>query len=261
MATPAQFNAAVGYDNLADDAFVRASSAAPFLPVGLLKNRHIGRKWRGNSNPQESLFLDLGASVAVDTVALMGCNMGPAGTMRLRGSNTAADMSSGVIVDETFAGVCDPAYGYQIGLLGAEVEARYWRIDLEQAGLPYIEAGRLFLGAREQFAINFSYDWSYRWNDRSRKTTSRGGQTYVDRDNSFRTFSLAFNFLEREQRYGFVEELDREHGAHEDVLFIADPTHENIGQVTCWGLAASVSPVSQPFFEHFSKAYEIEERL
>ncbi|WP_099866075.1 hypothetical protein [Pararhizobium haloflavum] len=253
-------NACMAFRNLADGAFLRASSAAPFLPVQLLTDRHVGRKWRSTGNAA-ALFIDLGEATAVDTVALIGCSMDATGSMRVRASNSNSEVTSGVVVDETFDGLCDPEYGYQLGLLGDATAARYWRIDLDQPGADYIEAGRLYIGDRYQFGINFQYGWEIRWIDRSRKTKSRGGQTFIDRDNQHRMFNLGFGFLRPDERYGFVEELDRINGAHEDVLFIGDPAADHLGKVSVWGLIEEVSPVSQPFFRHFAKPYTIEERL
>lgn len=256
-----EFRACIAYDNRADAAgtILRASSSAPFLPPSLLRDPHIARKWRGLGQAV-SLFLDFQSPTPIDTVALVGCSMTQAGTMRLRGSNSDSEGGAAVF-DLTVTGGCDPVYGYQMALLPEPMSARYLRIDLLQPGADAIDAGRLFVGVREQFAINFGYGWSARWVDPSIKTKSAGGSTHVDPKRKYRVVDLTFEFLPEDQRWGFVEAIDATKGASADVLMIRDPTASNLGQATVWGFQADTSAIVQAVWQRFSKQYQIEERL
>lgn len=256
------FRACVAFNNLVDrpSTLIRASSSAPFLPVQLLRDPHIGRRWRGLSGV-ETLVLDFGGPVPIDTVALVGCNMTLAGSMRLRGSNTASQADEDTLFDETFAGGCNPRYGYQIGLLPEPVSVRYLRIDLSQPGSVSIEAGRLFVGIRHQYEVNFAYGWQMTWVDPSPKIKSAGGSTFIDRKRRFRVLDLVFEHVPEYQRWSFVEDLDATVGASTDILMLSHPEEADLGQRTVWGLNVEVTPTAESYFKRFVKSYRIEERL
>ncbi|KTR07479.1 hypothetical protein NS365_04115 [Aureimonas ureilytica] len=256
-----EFRACIAYDNRADAAttILRASSSAPFLPPSLLRDPHIARKWRGLGQAA-SLFLDFQSPTPIDTVALVGCSMTQAGTMRLRGSNSDSEGGAAVF-DLTVTGCCDPVYGYQMALLPEPISARYLRIDLLQPGADGIDAGRLFVGPRCRFVSNFDFNWSMRWVDPSVKTKSAGGSTHVDPKRKYRIADLTFAELTEDQRWSFVEAIDASKGASADVLTILDPTAPNLGQVTIWGFQSETTPIVQAVWDRFSKQYQIEERL
>ncbi len=252
------FRAAVAYENLADlpTTFVRASSSAPFLPVQMLRDPHIGRKWRGMS-ASESLFVDLGAPQLVDTAALIGCNV--TGSVRWRGALTDSEVQTGTVFDVASAGG-DLRYGYQLPLLPEPVLARYLRFDLDGAPDP-IEAGRLFIGRRHAFRINFGYGWDFRWVDPSRKTKSAGGSLHVDKKRPYRILNLPFEFIDPDARWGFVEDLDARIGSSSDILMLSHPLQPNFGQRAIWGFLPDTTPNVESFFQNFSKTYTIEERI
>lgn len=254
--------AAVLFRNLSDAGVITASGAVAGQPAALLQDPHVGRRWRSLPGTSAALIIDLGAMQALDTIALIGCNLTLAGTARVRVSTNDASAQSGNAWDSgPLTGLCDPAYGYLIHLLPAPVSGRYVRIDLTDAALPDIEAGRLVVGARQQFAFNFAYGWQWGRVDRSRKTESRGGQVFISRDNSYRTAQLTFENVNEDQRYGFVEDMDRLNAEHDDVLFLTDPDSSNLGRDTIWGLVDGLEPVTQPYFDIYSKPYKLRERL
>lgn len=265
---PAAFNAAIAYANLADAATLTASSAIPLAPVARLKGPHIARKWRSTGNA-EAVIADLGAAKSLDTLALMGLNLTAAGTARVRASNADPTVTASLTYDSGVlpAGIVDPRYGMLVHLLGAAVSARYWRIDLADASLGYIEAGRLFIGPRNPFAYNFSPGWSRSYVDRSRRTESRGGQTYVDPGECYRTVSLTFDWITEAERNSFVEEIDRLNGTKTDVLLITRGDSPNLGRDSLWGLVADLDPIGQPQLVWeggaplYQKSYRINERL
>lgn len=252
------FRAAVLYENLADlpTTAVRASSAAPFLPPQLLRDPHIGRKWRGLGN-YETLFVDLGEPAEIDTVALVGCNV--IGTMRVRGSATVPDAEAGLAFDHESASG-DLRYGYQIALLPELRACRYLRIDLQTSQAP-VQAGRLVIGRRHQFSVNFGYGWQMQPVDPSRKVKAAGGSTHIDRKRRYRVLNVTFDHISEAQRWGFVEDLDMRVGGSTDVLMLSHPLEVNHGQRAIWGLMPEPTPTAESFFQNFSKTYTIEERL
>ena len=260
-------NAAIAYINLSDIGTITASSSIALAPPATLQNPHVARKWRGRNGDTETLVIDLLSVQLVDTVLLRGLNLTAAGVTRLRVSAVDTSGQAGELYDSASAvGRVDPAYQTLLFLLPSPVLARYLRIDLTETDAAYVEAGRLFVGFRHQFGINFSYGWSEQWVDRSRETESRGGQDYIDPDVSRRVWSLSFEFLSGADKDSIIVELDRLNGIRTDFLMIADPSNSNLGKSSMWGRRKEVSPIFQPigFIDDggmFSKAFTIYERL
>src|SRR4029078_6778015 len=145
--------------------------------------------------------------------------------------------------------------------IDAPALGRYIKVTLTDTPSTYVEAGRIFVGLRNVFEVNFSYGWSRSWEDRSIRNKTRGGQTLIFLDNMFRVLEVSFDLLTTAERNGFVEELDRLNGLNADILLITDTNTDNIGRDSIWGLMTDASPVVQPHFDRYSKRYKIEERL
>ncbi|HEV7337011.1 MAG TPA: discoidin domain-containing protein [Bosea sp. (in: a-proteobacteria)] len=262
---PLASNARIGWQNRADEAGISASSFVIDTPPAILQNPHVARKWRGVAGEAEYLTFDLGAQRSIDCVALMGLNLTEAGLTRIRASTGDSSGQHGDAHDSDPAGASagrvNPRYPSLIHLLPAPVTARYVRIDLAEPGAPYIEAGRAFIGLAEQVTYNFAFGWQRGFADRSRTTKSRGGQTYIDRDNGYRTLDLTFEAITQEQRYGLFEDVDQFNGKRTDILFVTDPTSGELGRDAIWGLVSEMTPIGQPHHRTYSKTFRIEERL
>src|SRR5215213_1463268 len=238
-------NAAIAFLNLSDAtaAVIGATTEATLMPVSNLKQSHVARKYRSTGN-STTITINLGSQQNVDTVALMGLNLTVAGTVRVRVTNSGdvTQYDTG-----TVGGVVDPSYGMYVGAIPSVVSVQYVYITLSDATLSYIEAGRVFVGLRHSFDGNFAPGWSRRYVDRSRSTESRGGQLYVDRDNTYREFDLTFEWVTDAELTAFVEPLDRISGTHSDVLLMTDPAATNMGRFSVWGLLTEISPIVQPY--------------
>lgn len=255
-------NAAIAFENLSDEATVTVSSAAALMGASYLVESHVARKWR-TTGVSGSIHIDLLAATDVDTFALIGCNLTATGTVRVMTSLTDPTGVGGPFEYDTgaVAGVVDPDYGYAIVLRSTPVSARYVHIELTDAALTYVEAGRMFVGARTQLGINFAPGWQRGYTDRSRRTESRNGQIFIDRNNMHRNFELTFNGLSESEALGVMQDLDRLNGEHLDILMITDPDSTNLGRDSIWGLV-ELQPLIQPYSvaEHFSKKIQIRER-
>ena len=253
-------NCSVAYINLADAGMITASSQKLLAPPSLLRDPHVLRRWRGNNGASDYFVVDLLGLKSVDTFGVFGLTLSAAGTIRVRASS--AD-SSGAAADvyDSGAVTVDTLYNSFVGLMSSSALARYVRVDLSDPGADQVEAGRIFVGLREEFAINFKYDWNVQWFDRSTRTKTRGGQTQVFADNCYRVADITFDFLSPDQRYGLIESIDRINGLRTDILMIMEPNAANMAQRSIWGLVQDITPVSQSFFDVFSKQYKIEERL
>lgn len=258
-------NAAIAYLNLADRGSVSASSQELQMPAERLLSPHIGERWRSRGN-SAFIVADLGTAVTLDTLCLFGLTLSDAATVHLRvstidPSGAAGDVfDSGMLASRATA-YFDSAYGALVYPLPAPVEARYVRFDLSDPVASFVEAGRVAAFLRESFTINFAYGWQVQWVDRSAVQKTRGGQSLVWRDNSYRVATLSFEYVEPGQRYGLVEAIDRVNGRHVDVLMMIDAASDNLARDTVFGLVSDLTPVVQSVFEHFSKQYKVEERL
>lgn len=255
--------AAIAFKNLSDAGTIIASSALVLTPPAILKDPHVARKWRGRNGETE--YIATSMLTGFDTVLLRGVNLTEAGTYRVRVSSVDTSGQAGDLYDTGVVTGVDPIYATLLVLLPALMTGIV-RIDLTEPGASYIEAGRLFVGPRSQFNINFSYGWSERWIDRSQETESRGGQTYIDSDVTYRCWSMNFEYLSGALRYGVLQDLDRLIGTKADFLMIANPDSDNLGRDSLWGRVKQVSPIVQPqvFIDDqggFSKSFEIYERL
>jgi hypothetical protein len=248
-------NAAIAYVNLADTATITTSSQEILLPALNVQNPHIARKWRGQGSGTDFLVFDLGSSVPLNTLATFGIT----GTsIRYRVSSVDSTGASGDVYDSGTLSV-DQAYLSSI-VLPATISGRYVRVDISIAS-GYVEAGRVYIGVRQGFTYNFSRGWQRAWVDRSTRTKTRGGQTQVYPDSTYRTVDVTFDFISRTDRNGFVETIDRVNATKTDVLFIGDTASTNLARDSIWGLMVNLSPVVEPYSSAFTKQYQIEERL
>lgn len=255
-------NAAILYLNLADDATLTPSSAQVQCPASLMQNPHVSRKWKTTASASEYLIVDLGSAQSIDTIYLLGCSLSASAVSRVRVSATDSSGAAGELYDSgDVTGAVDQNYGTQPVLLDAAVSGRYVRFDFADPGATDIQIGRLVIGLRTVFGINFGYNWQAQRVDRSVLTKTRGGQTQVFRDNAYRTIDLTFGFMSPSDRYGVVEAVDIACGASTDVLFIIDPESTNPARDSIWGLISDMTPAIQATLDIFTKQYKIEERL
>lgn len=253
-------NAAIAYINLADaGSFLSVSSQTTTMTIANLFNRHVQRRWRSTTN-SANFVLDLGGSKSIDTAGLFGMTMTAAGTIRVRLSTADTTGAAGDAYDSGVVAV-NSSYGAHVSLMPAPVTARYVRIDLSDASATFVEAGRLFIGVRSSLTYNFSYGWQKGFMDRSIRTKTRGGQTQVFIDNSYRMLDVTFATLSAAERNALIEEVDRVNGQNTGVLFIIDPDSAVLARDSIWGLIVEPTTVSESHFGVFTKQYKIEERL
>lgn len=266
-------NLALAYINLSDSAdSIIASSSLTQAPPSRLQDPHVARKWRNEGEATAYLIIDLGGEFSIDTIALLGVsglfgsterNLSSAAVTRVRVSSADTSGQAGDVFDSgSAAGRIDQNYGALIALMPAVDTGRYVRIDFSETGASFLEAGRLFVGERHEFEVNFAPGWSRTYVDRTRKTEGRGGQVFMDVGESYRTIELNLEFVTEEERHGVVEEIDRVNGEHVDMLVITDPDSENLGRDCLWAFIDGNRPVIQPYvIDVFTKSYRFRERL
>jgi hypothetical protein len=257
-------NIAMAWINLADSGTITASGALGLAPASRLQNQHVARKWRVNTTTA-NIVVDLGASVSMDTIALMGVGGVVAPTFRFRVSTVDTTGAAGDAYDSgVIASLWSADYLPVIRLITSPVVGRYVRIDVT-GGVSYIEAGRLFVGLRSQFSINFQAGWERMWNDSSIRTIGRSGQSFYDLRDMYRTLNLTMDFASESDRFDIMEAIDVALGSHDDMLVITNPASTQLNRDSVWGYMEQVSPVIEPVIvlddTLWRKTYQIRERL
>ncbi len=244
-------NAAIAWNNYVDvtSSTISASGAILLAQPTLLRNPHVGKKWRDNVTATW-VGLDLGAATPIDTIMLAGVSgENPAFRVRL----SAASLGAGELGDSgSISGIpyFDPDYGRFVYLLTTPVSARYIRVDISESGVDYIEAGRWFVGPRNQFATNMQSPWTRTSVRSSVDVIGVGGQTYVDLRTGYRMVNATFEFLTEAEAYGFVEDIALAivNTGHKDMLWIKDPSSSNLSRDCEWGYPSESLQISQNIY-------------
>lgn len=258
-------NIAFAWDNLADVGVLTASEWITFAPPNRLQNKHVARKWRANATTAY-IVCDIGSTEQIDTIALMGLSGTAAPTLRFRISSSDTSGAAGDVYDSgSLANIWSANYLPAVHLLNAPLAGRYVRVDIQDSGIEYIEAGRLFIGIRQQFSINFQAGWERMWNDATVRTIGRSGLSFDDVRSTFRSLNLTVDFATETDRWNIMEEVDIALGSHGDMLVITNPASTELGRDSIWGYMEATTPVIEPLVlasdTLFRKTYQIRERL
>jgi len=261
-------SAALGWDNLSDPpATLTASGAVTLAPVSLLQNVHVGRKWRHNATAT-FVVADLGSLMNVDTVMLAGVS-GEAPTFRVRYSTVDSTGAAGNAFDSgSISGLpyFDPDYGLFVHLKSTPASCRYVRVDISEAAVSFIEAGRLFVSEREAFTTNMQTPWSRSAVKAAVDTVGVGGQTYTDfRLGHWRT-QAAFQFITETERNDFIEAIGLAlvNLGRIDMLWISDTASTNLARDCIWGYLEQDLTATQNIYiipPLFSVEFPIRQRL
>lgn len=211
------------------------STELPTLPALNLQHPFLSpNRWRSTANTA-TINADFGASYPVGVVALLKSNLTAAATFRLQLSANS-DMSSPTYdtgVSQIAAGV-DTNYGHLIHILAVAQAGRYLRLELTDASLSYIEAGRLWAGTKFQPTHNFAYDYRRTTIDSTRFAESEGGQTWVEvgvTKDEVRLHFEAFTDVEMQTDFAAIRKL----GRHKDILAVLNPASTNLGRDSIFG--------------------------
>lgn len=250
------WNAAVVYRNLAQAGTVTASSQVLDARAGEVLTEQPSEKWHSTSTPAW-IINDLGTSVSVDTFAAVGLN---ATTVRLRISNSDPTAASALLHDSGVVAV-DQNYLQAVFALSSPVTGRYVRFDFTNGGDDHVEVGCLVAGLRSTYATNYDYGASITTPDLSRRRRLPAGATQIDVETIYRAFTANFGWISDEDRWGFVEDMERYARLSRNVLFLMDPSAANLARATIFGLIAEATPIVVASHELHAKSYTIEERL
>lgn len=259
-------NAILAWDNHVDrdNVVITPSSEVSTLPGSHLIDPHVSKPWRSTGEAPQTLTIDLDDQRDVAIVALIGTNLTASSTWRIQASTSDPTMGEDEVYDSGVVSTgIDPRYGLCFLRLPDDipVTARYWLITLDDPNLTYLQAGRLFIGPSYIPSRNYSYGWHLGYVDLGKRTRSRGGQFFIDRNARFREATLTFELIDEDDAFEAMLEIERVCGTTTDVLVVGKPDAANPGRHTIWGLMNAQGGISETSFEIYTKNFTIEERL
>lgn len=222
------------WNNLADTATLAASSAVATLPVTFLTDPQLYQVWRTETTTTAYLSVDLGSSKSIDTVALLGTNLTSSATKRIRIDTSTPGGSNAYDSAEISAGI-DNDYRHLIHFMSTPITGRYLRIDIGDATLTYLQAGRLVIGAAWRPEVMFRAEWEWGVVDQSVVTVVPGGHRWVDVRPKLRTVFVTYPSVTTTERQTHVIPFLRAAGMHKDALFMADRSSANPARDSLWG--------------------------
>lgn len=251
----------IAWRNLADEASLSASSELPELPGSNVQQPHVSRKWSTDEADSAYLLLDMGEAVSCALLALLGTNLTPAATVRLRGSLTDSSATGSLELDTgTLAAGAKAEYG-NVFKSFTSTSARYWRLDVADASLEALLVGRLFLGPKWEPSVNMQIGWHLASEDPSVNRKSYGGQLYSDVRPQQRVLEFTLDFLEEAEMYTNAMALARAQGITGDVLVIPDISGTYLSEQAVYGPCRAAQPIVERDLGIFRQKYIIEERL
>jgi hypothetical protein len=241
------------------------------LPLTNLQTMQPGEVCRFTDLSGMMVIADLGATTAVNLIALINHNLTSAATWRIRAADTEANLTaspgydSGDVTVWTLAG--KPASATQFLSLAFYATAksyRWWRIDITDAANPdgFVDLGRLYIDAAFQPSRNLAYGWGVQIIDPSVQDQSLGGQTYVTERDVYRVLSFSLPYLTEDEAYEDAYELFRARGIKKDVLAIRNPdatTH--LHRQSVYGLLLESPPIVNSKFNIHEAPFKVKELL
>lgn len=256
---------------LSDGVDLFTSTTAGSLPKTNLQTSPIGQVCRFTT--PSAVFIEPQISGGINLVALLGHNGSVTGKVRVRGATskdnllTDPDYDSGYVPlrsnqatydGSDVAGALDT--NHFIHVLPELKDYPFWRIDIEDSSLSYLDVGRLYLAHAWQPATNMEYGVTEGFIDPSSVARMVSGRQAALRRPIYRFTEFRLGFCSEQEIFDFAFEFDRKRGATKDVLFIFD--HENkplIQKRTIYGTMSGLAPIIHPHFRLFEKSYRIEE--
>lgn len=253
----------IGWINRADAGAISASSEVGTLPASNVQQRHVSRPWRTLAGVNSAyLVLDLGSALACRLLGLMGTNLTAAATVRLRASNADPAAVSSLLLDTgVIATTAKAGYGQSYHAF-TETTARYWRLDISDASLSYLNIGRLFLGPAWSPSVNQEYGWGVSVIDPSRVDMSYGGQDIPDIRPQQRQLQFTLNWMNEAEMYGNAFAAARALGLVGHGLFVHDSLGgARIAEQSVWGRIVATVEIAQQNARIFRNKFTVLEVL
>jgi|APGre2960657404_1045060.scaffolds.fasta_scaffold00061_3 hypothetical protein len=233
-----------------------ASSEA--LPVTNLVNPQRTRVWRSTANTA-SISFSLTDIAGADYLALVDLNLTSTGVIRVRAWDDAVDGSmltfdqyydpvifvSGSEADINYSGgdyglgafglansiASSSRKNVNLFPFGQVVLSPFYKVDLIDENLTYIQAGIMFLSKARTYDINLAYNWNISQIDRSVSKESIAGQKYIQPRDTRLQISGRFPALSETERTDTIVDIT-EMGTTKPFIYSVFPENNNIGLTT-----------------------------
>lgn len=235
--------AILGWRNYAAAATVLGwSSQVATLPAANAVTRRLGQVWRTSTGGAAHVRMDLGAEVDLGQVWLIRSNLSAGGYGRVRASLTDPFATSALSLDSGPMAQIDTARGLVIfPVVGP---ARYLRVDLIDAGVPYHQLGMIAVLNAWQPRRTFAMDWRQGFVDLSTRVVTEGGAVFVDERPARRRDVLRWGAVDDDEVEP-LRDLVREVRAGTDVFVNLRPGLPDAATWANWGLVDEL-PTLQP---------------
>lgn len=256
----------IAWSNKADAAALSTDSQKSTLPATNVQDPHVARKWHAAAGVTSAyLVLDLGSALLCDTLALLGTNFSPTGTVRVRAASSEANLTAAPTLDTgALTGAAKAGYG-AIYKNFTDTTARWWRLDLADASATggNLRVGRVFLGPSWTPTLAQLFDWGVASVDESPAQESHGGQEYDEEKPQRRVIAFALDYLNEAEMYGNAFALARANGRVRDVLVVPDLAGSYLSEQALWGKLNAAEP---RFLRHrlpniYRQEFTVRERL
>jgi hypothetical protein len=229
----------VGYVNLMDSAAsITAGSSLAGLPVFNLVNDQLSKVWRTVNGVTETyILIDLGAAYDIDVVALVATNLNTDATMRVRMSLSNPAATGSLVYDVESNAYVDEFVGMAVRLTTEQVNARYIRIDINNAGLSYLQVGRLVIQTAWRFTYGPEANLDEEWVDASSQFQTEGGRRWVYVRPALRRIAGTLPAITEAEYRAKGRVVSRNLASKVSTLFCADTADlTELGSKAIWGL-------------------------
>lgn len=212
----------ISYTNYLDAGTVSASSENVIYPVENVQNGRLAKPWRTLSATGVNCIVDLGAAVAIDTVAIMGHTLTTSATVVIEANSSD---SWGAPAWSTTLTALE---GMILKFFDAAQTYRYWRYTIEDAtnGSAYLDIGRLWLGDYLQIDPPSTANFSVKKERSDTVTYGRARQKYATEGVGWRSFDLDFRAYHGTVLTAIQTMYDTV-GNHQSVIFANFDTDRN----------------------------------
>ena len=147
-------------------------------------------------------------------------------------------------------------------LLDTDISAQYFILEISDVYNieSYIDLHKLVVGPSWRTSTDISLGYAISYEDTSKVTRSRGGQSYVNLHPKYRKFKVTFKGLPRKEVYSHLVEIDRLLGTGTPLLLCLDPEDvPNLGNKSVYGSQAIFNSSRELAKDFMEKPLIIEE--
>lgn len=256
---------------IAEGATITASSQQTTLPATNLIGPSPSKVWRSSGLSSVYIDIDLGASIACDTMALIAPNLTGSATWQLLGDDTFANLATTPAYDSTalspwpVTGKPTEDWNQHAPFLQFSSQTlRYWRLHLTDAGNSdgFLDAGALLIGPAVTVAYESFKGWSLGDEPASIVRDTDYGRMVVEPRDGPRFKSIPFSVLPTADITGGYGTMMRERGVAKPFLVCVDPAATDaLHLYTIYGLRRGSWSAQQDYPGLFSTGLRIKEHL